>query len=277
MAKRRYGFRCSLSEGFLLLLSLLLTSSFVFLFGVYVGKAGEARKVTQHTELVRLPVVASKESAPLRPPTIVPLPADTLEETLPSQLPTNAPVLAEVTEEKLFLPPPPPKVEAKSAPPPPPKVEAKVKPAPRSPIEDSSASVEKPARKPSPPPSPPKVRAERKPASPPKVVASVKPAPSSQKTPSPAAVSPPRRERPTASRGRWSVQVQETKLPDVAQETVKLLRAQGYTPIVIKAMKSGEILYRVRIGKFRNQEDAVAAVANVRRGGKFNRVYMVSE
>ena len=305
MAQRRYGFRCSFAEGCFLVFSLLLTSSFVFLFGVYVGKAGEARKGTQPTEIVRLPLSGSQAPSSrlqsqktVSQPT-VPLPvsvpveksssrslakARTLAEMIEEEpAPAKAPTLAEMIEEEPDLPLPQPKVEAKPVPPPPPpkvekKVEAKVKPAPQPSREDAPA--EKPARKPAPPPPAPKVKAEAKPkpVAPPKVVASVKPAPAVQTPPSPATTASTRRAKPVASTsGRWSVQVQETTQQGTVQETAKLLRAQGYTPIVIKAMKSGEIVYRVRIGKFRRQEDAVAAIADIRRGGKFGRAYVVSE
>lgn len=297
MAERRYGFQCSFSEGFLLLLSLLLTSSFVFLFGMYVGKAGNAGKETQQTEIVRLPVTALKESPSFRPQTAAPLPARKPVEKPSLQSPTNVPVFADMEEEKFSLPPPPPKVTAKVEPMPlpPPKKEASVQPTARSPLEDSSAaaerparrpsqredapSVERPARKPPPPPAPPKVKAaEVKPAAPPKVVASVKPTPVPRKPLSSATTAPPKREKPVASSaGRWSIQVQETRQQETVQQTIRLLRAQGYVPTVIKAMKSGEVWYRVRVGKFRRQEEAVTAIADIRRGGRFNQAYMVLE
>lgn len=298
MAERRYGFRCSFSEGCLLLLSLLLTSSFVFLFGMYVGKAGGARQETQQTEIVRVPVTGGKESPSLRPPASASLPAKLPLEKPSVQPPKNAPVLADVMEEKFPLPPPLPKVTAKVEPMPlpPPKKEASVQPTARSPIEDSSAAaerparrpsqiddsppaVERPARKPPVPPAAPKVKAAGvKPAAPPKVVASVKPTPVPQKKLSSATTALPKREKPVASSaGRWSIQVQETRQQETVQQTVRLLRAQGYVPTVIKAMKSGEVWYRVRVGKFRRQEEAVSAIADIRRGGRFNQAYMVSE
>lgn len=297
MAERRYGFRCSFSEGCLLLVSLLLTSSLVFLFGVYVGKASEARKEeTQPTEIVRLPVIGGKEAPSPRSPVPASLPAKLPLEKPSVPAPAKTPLLADVLEEKPLPLPPSPTITAKAEPPilPPPKKEASVKPPTRSPIDDSSFADEPPARKPTQrndsslsvekpakkPTSSPKVKAAevKSAAAPKKVVASIKPAPVPQKSLPPAARAPAKREKPVvSSSGRWSIQVQETKQQETVQQTVRQLRAQGYSPVVIKGMKSGEIWYRVRIGKFRRQEEAVSAIADIRRGGRFAQAYMVSE
>src|SRR3954447_18231667 len=69
MAERRYSFRFSLPEGCVILLSLLLTSFLVFLFGVYVGKEVEAHKAAQQIRTAKLPASMSGESAPARLPT----------------------------------------------------------------------------------------------------------------------------------------------------------------------------------------------------------------
>jgi len=299
MAERRYGFRCSFSEGCLLLVSLLLTSSLVFLFGVYVGKASEARKEeVQQTEVARLPIVGGKESPSPRSPAASSPRAPLPPEKLAVSSSAKTPLFADAIEEPPAPLPPTSTVTVKAEPPilPSPKKDASVKPPARLPIDeedasftdeqparkparssDSFQSAEKPARKPAPAP---KVKAaEVKPAAPPKkVVASVKPAPAPQRALSPATSAPTRREKPVASSsGRWSIQVQETKQQETVQQTIRHLRAQGYAPIVIKAMKSGEIWYRVRVGKFRRQEEAVAAIADIRRGGRFAQAFMVSE
>src|SRR5437867_13227596 len=67
MAERRYSFRFSLPEGCVILLSLLLTSFLVFLFGVYVGKEVEAHKAARQTRTARLPASVSRESSLARP------------------------------------------------------------------------------------------------------------------------------------------------------------------------------------------------------------------
>jgi hypothetical protein len=68
MAERRYSLRFSLPDGFLFVASLLGASTLIFLFGVYVGKAGEMRKLAQPAPIVRVPVAFTKEpAAPARP------------------------------------------------------------------------------------------------------------------------------------------------------------------------------------------------------------------
>ena len=106
MAERRYGFRFSLPEGCVIVLSLLLCSFLVFLFGVYVGKEVEARKVAEQTRTVRLPVSAAEEPTHARPlagapsllwklPTeklAVPPPAPTPGASPPAQKPSVSPL-----------------------------------------------------------------------------------------------------------------------------------------------------------------------------------------
>src|SRR5204862_6608047 len=91
MADCRYGFRFSLPEGCVIVLSLLLCSFLVFLFGAYVGKEVEARKVAEQTRTVRLPVSTAEESTHARPLAGAPsmlwkLPTETL--SVPSPAPT---------------------------------------------------------------------------------------------------------------------------------------------------------------------------------------------
>ena len=106
MAERRYGFRFSLPEGCVIVLSLLLCSFLVFLFGVYVGKEVEARKVAEQTRTVRLPVSTAEEPTHARPlagapsllwklPTekpAVPPPAPTPGASPPAQKPAVSPL-----------------------------------------------------------------------------------------------------------------------------------------------------------------------------------------
>src|SRR5262245_16099205 len=78
MAERRYSFRFSLPEGCVILLSLLLTSFLVFLFGVYVGKEVEAHKAIQQIRTAKLPASIPGESASARPTTPAPVPGPSL-------------------------------------------------------------------------------------------------------------------------------------------------------------------------------------------------------
>src|SRR5713101_6227090 len=89
MAERRYSFRFSLPEGCVILVSLLLTSFLVFLFGVYVGKEVEAHKAAQQTRTARLPVSASGETVPARP--VIDTPA--VNSPLPAEKPEASPAV----------------------------------------------------------------------------------------------------------------------------------------------------------------------------------------
>src|SRR5215813_6122199 len=93
MAERRYSFRFSLPEGCVLLLSLLLTSFLVFLFGVYVGKEVEAHKAIKQARTARLPASVSGEPSPARPTSDIPT--------------TNSPVPAEKSQAPAAPPNPP--------------------------------------------------------------------------------------------------------------------------------------------------------------------------
>jgi outer membrane biosynthesis protein TonB len=61
MAERRYGFRFSLVEAGIILISLFSASFLIFLFGIYVGTEVQARKAIQQTRTVRLPVPVAEE------------------------------------------------------------------------------------------------------------------------------------------------------------------------------------------------------------------------
>ncbi len=98
MAERRYNFRFSLPEGFVILVSLVLTSFLVFLFGVHVGKETQARKAVQQGRTVRVPVSLSGAESPSLPqtPAAVPpsLPRRPNESLTAAPLQPSQPVLA---------------------------------------------------------------------------------------------------------------------------------------------------------------------------------------
>lgn len=235
MAERRYSLRFSLPEGFLFVVSLLVASSLIFLFGVYVGKAGEMSKLTQPAPIIRVPVALAKEQvAPARPrgepPVLASVPAEPPEQIMPV---FDAPPEEEEAEKPAATPRP-----AKEA--------RKEKP---------SSTARKTAL---PPPKDVITTArDKRNSSPPTTVAAVK-----------------GKSEPTA--GRWSVQVQETDSRTAAQDTLRVLRAQGHSPVMTKVLRGGEVRYRIRVGNFSSQQEAVGAVVNFRRG-QFSKAYMVSE
>ena len=75
----------------------------------------------------------------------------------------------------------------------------------------------------------------------------------------------------------WRVQVGATNYQETAQDMARELRELGYSPLVSKVQMNGETLYRVRIGKFNKQGEAMAAVGRFRREGRFSQAYLVSE
>jgi cell division septation protein DedD len=77
--------------------------------------------------------------------------------------------------------------------------------------------------------------------------------------------------------GGWRVQVGATTYPETANDMARELRGLGYDPTVTKVQMNGETLYRVRVGKFGKQGEAVAAVSRFRREGRFSQAYPVSE
>ncbi|MBI3302231.1 MAG: hypothetical protein HYZ72_09195, partial [Deltaproteobacteria bacterium] len=105
MAERRYGFRFSLPEGCVILVSLLLASFLVFVFGAYVGKEMEARKAAEQTRTIRLPVSSSEEAPPARlqgemPSLLWKLPAEK-----PTVTPPSSPVSIPPAQKPLVAPP----------------------------------------------------------------------------------------------------------------------------------------------------------------------------
>jgi cell division septation protein DedD len=83
--------------------------------------------------------------------------------------------------------------------------------------------------------------------------------------------------KPAVTSRRWRVQVQATNQKEVADDLVKLLRAQGHAPLLSKVVRQGQVWYRVRVGAFANEEEAKAIVSRFRREGKFAQAYPVSE
>ncbi len=83
--------------------------------------------------------------------------------------------------------------------------------------------------------------------------------------------------KPTVPSKRWAVQVQATTQEMAAQSVAKQLREQGLSPVVSKVERQGEVWYRVRVGKFANEEEAAATVSRFRREGKFTQAYPVLE
>lgn len=307
MAERRYSFRFSLPEGCVILLSLLLTSFLVFLFGVYVGKEVEAHKAAQQTRTARLPVSVSGEpSRPVLDPPATTSTAPAEKSEAPTALPNSstspalrnqpAPPNATVAMGQKTSPSVLPKPEASVAAGPKPQPDSSSTPAaiapvaPKSSSPSASAAVAMASKPRSDPPSTPTASASvtPKPSLPSTSTATVvapKPKPSSLA--SSITVAPPvkavgsefdsREKKSPASSNRWTVQVQATTQEMAAQNIAKQLREQGLSPVVSKVERQGEVWYRVRIGRFANEEEAQAVVSRFRREGKFTQAYPVLE
>jgi len=307
MAERHYSFHFSLPEGCVMAVGFLLTSFLVFLFGVYVGKEVEAHKAVQQARTMRLPVSASAEPQHSRPtadpsgrapspstekPVVIPPASNALAvAALPEPQPTPKSTGASVnpvapstspqplTDEQNKLPLP-------SSPPPPPSVASLGGPVSSSP---KTSLASKP---------PPQALAPKAPT--PVVSSGPKPQPAS--SPNTGLVSPkdspsvplgtefsdaraPAADAPLASKekkaqapsGRWVVQVQATTQEEAAQNLARQLREQGLAPSVSKVERQGEVWYRVRVGKFANEDEARAVVSRFRREGKFSQAYPVLE
>jgi DedD protein len=234
MAERRYGFRFSLVEAGIILISFVSASFLIFLFGIYIGTEVQARKAIQQTRTVRLPVPVADEFRSSRPSSSVnasfPEPVAQLQ---PKEQPKERrPQAAEPT------PAPLPSPTGAIAQPP-------------------VAKPPLPVRKPEPKPAP---------------VSAIAPLLSGKRT-----ELLTQGKKPDGPTERWSVQVQATQDEQVARETAERLRAYGYLPVVSKLQRHGGVLYRVRIGKLANEEEAKAVVTRVRREGNFPHAYLVSE
>jgi cell division septation protein DedD len=245
MAERRYNFRFSLPEGFVIFLSLLLTSFLIFLFGVHVGKETQARKVVQQGRTVRLPVSLSESgSAPV------------------SQLPSDV-----LGTKNLGLSSGKDKTAASSP-------ASEVSVAPPKPASESSVAsrLQQSQQRPdlnrpqtsSPPVNPAKTGTGTNPTL----------SPSSKQTVT-APIGKPQAQLST--KRHWSVQVHATQRQSAAQDIVKRLREQGYIPVVNKITRQGETWYRVRVGNFVDEEQARETIARFRREGTFPQAYLVSD
>jgi cell division septation protein DedD len=263
MTERRYGFRFSAVEAGMLVVSVLLASVFIFLSGVYVGKGVEAHRTTEQTAALRIPVTTPNEvRAPVaNTPLAWNLPKDKQTESQSSVPPqTN---LVKKTPEGTALPKervetavekPRPKTEERS---------------PSSPREKALLAKEVP------PPSEMKTQTDTEEVRAADVrTAAVQPWPNEK--PAEAMKASPA-QKGTSGAKKWKVQVEATSREEVAQEVAQALRAQGYAPSVSRITKEGQVLYRVRVGRFATQEEAIAAMARFRNDGRFPQAYPVSE
>jgi septal ring-binding cell division protein DamX len=245
MAERRYNFRFSLPEGFVIFLSLLLTSFLIFLFGVHVGKETQARKVVQQGRTVRLPVsLPESGSAPVsQSPSDV---SGTKNSGLSSGKDKTA-VFSPTSEVTVT----PPKPASESA------VASKLQQSQQRPDlnrpQTSSPSV-----------NPAETGGGTSPTLSPS---------SKQSGTVPVERKPP--QLPT--KRHWSVQVHATQQQNAAQDIVKRLREQGYVPVVNKIIRQGKTWYRVRVGNFVDEEQARKTIARFRREGIFPQAYLVSD
>jgi cell division septation protein DedD len=86
----------------------------------------------------------------------------------------------------------------------------------------------------------------------------------------------PLTKKPLPIPGRWSVQVQALRDEEGAQRLVRRLQSQGYTPMLSRIVRDGEVWYRVRVGSFASSEEARTSVEQLRREGKFPQAYPTS-
>ena len=311
MTERRYGFRFSGAEGGLLIGSVLLASFLIFVSGVYVGREVAGRKIVPQPQIVRAPVAFSSSPVATRPPTITePAPVRTASVNPPVTWPVArekivppAPPLARsdipTEKEKDRMEVTPSRGNE-------PMVTANPLRVPNSP---SVSDYSVPQRtKPTAEPFLPKVpvaaasrtektttaasrgeNGDKKPV--PITVAHV------EKAETPARPRALALETKRSSEGKsseakptqeatkktakqlagWRVQVGATTYQETAQDMARELRELGYSPLVSAVQMNGETLYRVRIGKFGKQGEAVAAVGRFRREGRFSQAYLVSE
>lgn len=273
MTERRYGFRFSAVEAGLLVMSVVLASVFVFIAGVYVGKGVEAHRTAQLTPTVQLPVQIPEEPRPSATDT-------PLTWKLPKDKPVGvvSPVAPVTGGDSAHMPSPSTQTSGAST-----SVSA-TKKAPATEVLSGEKIVEQQqlpsAKKASPVKDLPQTSALATQTDKPEEPASSARTAAVQsldenltdtkETPSPTQ----KVARPAKG---WKVQVEATSREETAQEIAKALRAQGYEPSVSKVTKQGEALYRVRVGRFTTQEEAVAAITRFRREGKFSQAYPVSE
>lgn len=285
MTERRYGFRFNAVEAGMLVASVLFASVLIFLSGVYVGKGVEAHRAVEQTTALRMPINITNESRTpgANTPLAWKLPKDKPTEARPSdpsvgeerERPSanlrdqslSAPTQKgparktletdmlsqdrlEKSEEEVRL-----KTEEGAT--------ASTKETPRS-VKESSPTARQKARTDTGDNREPPIRMAA-------VQSRSKDEYEAKK------ISPLPTQKAMSGAKKWKVQVEATSREEVAQEIAKSLRAQGYVPSVSKVKKGGEVLYRIRVGKFATQEEAVAAIGRFRRDGKFSQAYPVSE
>jgi cell division septation protein DedD len=263
MTERRYGFRFSAVEAGMLVVSALLASAFIFLSGVYVGKGVETRRTNEQTDALRIPVTTPNErrTPAANTPLAWDLPKDKQTESRSSVPPQTS--LVKKTPEGTA----PPK-ESVETPAEKPRLKTEERP-------PSPAKEKVPPAKEVPPQSEIKTRADTQEVR----VADVRTAAVqswANERPAEATTVPPAR-KATGGAKKWKVQVEATSREEVAQGVANALRAQGYAPSVSRITKEGQVLYRVRVGQFATQEEAIAAMARFRNGGRFPQAYPVSE
>ena len=254
MAQHRYHVQLSVFEGGMLIAGFVLASVLIFVVGMYIGKEVQAQKIAQQTEPLRVPAVLSKNQVLSRPPATLSPPAvqmttPAISDVLPEKRRPSAPqenVNRKIPElPKQF----PQKIVTEL-----PKRQAKLPTPPSLPSRQKAApSAEQQIKKPS------------------VAAATVSGAPISPKPPQ----APPKKQ--DARLTRWSVQVQATSKEQAALQSAQQLRKLGYTPMLSKIHRQGQVLYRVRVGPFITEGDARAAIARFRREKTFAQAYLVSQ
>ena len=261
MTERRYGFRFNAVEAGVLGVSVLFASVLIFLSGVYVGKGVEAHRAVEQTTTLRMPINLTNESR-------APEANTPLAWKLPKDKPTEAqPSDSSVGGERER---PSTKLQERLE-----KSEEKVRPKTE---EETTASAKEKSHfvKESSPTGREKARTDTGDNRELPIRTAAVQSRSNDEYEA-KKISPLPTQKVTSGAKKWKVQVEATSREEVAQEIAKSLRAQGYVPSVSKVQKEGEVLYRIRVGKFATQEEAVAAIGRFRRDGKFSQAYPVSE
>lgn len=309
MTERRYGFRFSVVEGGLFIGGALLASFLIFVSGVYVGREVAGQKVVIPSQVVRVPVAGpsagrttpTSESAAKRTASASNAPLEwpvAKEKMTPSAPPvTRQEALQQTEKEKSRLAQssvdgletkgqrevPSPLENEENIP-------SRAKPIGEVFASKFPAAVASRTEKAIPAVTSRGENVDKKPE-PPLTFAHVEKAESPVHPRSPA----PEVKRPGDGKGSeaklgltpakkgekqstgWRVQVGATNYQETAQDMARELRELGYSPLVSKVQMNGETFYRVRIGRFTKQGEAVAAVGRFRREGRFSQAYLVSE
>ncbi|NOT57025.1 MAG: hypothetical protein HOP18_20690 [Deltaproteobacteria bacterium] len=291
MTERRYGFRFNVIEAGMLVVCVVFSSVLIFLSGIYVGKGVEAHRTVEQRDALRMPIALTTDppASGSTTPLAWKLPKDKPTESQPSHLgvdeekepsKTEAPLAVAAKEKpRPVKEAPPAKIEERAT--------ASLKERPRSVKETSSETNEDRATASTKANARPvkelssgareKARTNTEEAREPVVrAARAQPRPNEKLSDSTTLASLPA-QKPTGGSKKWKVQVEATSREETAREIADSLRAQGYSPTVSRVQKEGAVLYRVRVGKFATQDEAVAAIGRFRRDGKFSQAYPVSE